>query len=584
MNVGSKAFVNFEIDHPSETHNTFDCTNVDYIYLNDHNRKSYNGSIGFDSDSTTGTSAKTHSLLSEAYVLVPHVHKMTIAGGTYIVNKRLKYACCLKGSHHFIDRVDNFSLGGTTGIIEAGVYQRNLYMNEQLKCRSVQETYLDATMDGSFLDSADTYVFDAVNSVGELNNSTSSVYGQNKAFSERNKHFVFSEGNTDLAFYPGIASSPEDVLMADSESQNFWRTLTPYCTLAGNVLTWYEMIKIPLSHLSDFFKNMNYPLNNIAGLQLGLSYNQGTSVITYKNYTNGNATPSIDASGNAVNLVNFVPESVTYNARYGRTCPFLVSSATNGVDVNGSFLTMKQTGTGSQISLTIESSIGWPKMDSLPCRIIIPQITLSNARSAQIMGDPMKTILYKDFFLDDMQKGLAKGSQVNTQLQVSAQRATAIYILPFFSEASKCNNGTAQMLAPWKSCVSTAPTTCSYCRVSDLQIRIGNKTMFVDRPQYLYEQYDNLAYRSFGGFAGNATNCIFKNGLVTKEMWQKCYGVIKVDIADQELPEHFDASVKPNVSFTIVSGAANVLYDFIIIMEYERQLNIDIATGATLKP
>jgi hypothetical protein len=590
MNENNKSFANFELSHPSNTHLKFETCAVDHFYFEDRNNNIYTSNkIVFNSKSGTAQSAQKAFLLSEAYLMMPIQFSLTLTGGTFIDSPYLKNSVCLKGYHHLIDSITASSIGDVNDLVNSGSYFRNVYMNEKLKERALQDTYLKSSLHRCVLDNHESFTVDISDCVGEINNSTSGkTFAKNNAFAERNKHFVYY-GNRNIV--PGAKGTVETLMMDQTKLNT---AFIPYCEYVSNtVLNFYDVVKIPLATISDFYKNLNYPINNISNFKLELGLNMGETTITYKDLRTGVA--------NAYASDDYTVDTVQYSPFSGRTNPFMISSASAGlVDAAGeklSDLTMLQTTPGTGVVAKITSKIGWT--NGIACRIYVPEVFLESETASSIyqMNNGDRSIMYKDYFIDDSQRGLACGANVNWTINTSANRATTLYIIPFLSNQSayggspgiafgSANGPSKLMLPPQLSPLSSCPNTCAYLKIENLQIRNGQSNLFFcDMPKYEHQFYDNLQYHNMGGF-GNATNSIFQSGLITQEMYSKCYGVIKLDLATQEMQQAFDTASQPNINFKIVSGDPtykHIKYDFLLIMEFVKQVNMNIMTCLTAK-
>jgi hypothetical protein len=555
MNTGFKTFVNYELDNPSDTHLEFACTKVDSFHFPDSNNMMYNNKrIIFDSAQASGSNANKFFLISEGFLWIPYKYTVKITGGTFVDCNSNKNSCCIKGSHHLIDQIGSSSLGSATNLIDTGGFFRNVYINEKLKEQTLQENYLKGTMNNCIFDNHESY---RLCTEGEMNNNTDPAYPVNNAIYERTKHLIDATG-ANRSSIPNSIGKPANLLMTEADLR---RTMTPYFTYAADTLTYYEIVKLPLAHISDLYKNLNIPMANIENLRLELLLNQGELTVVYDVNANGNAgtTP-----------ITFAPNNQTWTVAAGQTNPFLLSSASN---VEGkSALVMRQTANNTPITLKVTGGVSWGA-DSLPCRMVLKQMNLTAKISEQITLHPNQSIMYRDFFIDDSQKNKPKGAQVSVHMGAGAQRAISMYIVPFFS-------GDANSLRATQSGLTSCPNTCAYFRASDVQIRVGSEGAFYERPAMDYEFYDNVMIHQQGGL-GNSVNAVLHNGLVSKEMWNTCYGVFKVDLADQSFEDAFGKAIKPQVQFNIISGAEGALYDFLFIFEYVRQLNINVTNSST---
>jgi hypothetical protein len=590
MNQNLKSYINYELNHPSNTDLKFECLHADMFSFDDFNYGVYShGKLMFNSKNTTSTSSDRKFIVSDGYLMIPHETRMFLTGGTFTApyNDDLKYAVCMKGYHHLIDAVPSSSIGDVNDILNTGSPFRNIYMGEKLKERTLQEEKLEGSKYGQILDSHETFVTDNVNSIGEMNNCTSKEFPfQNSAFVERNKHFVWlgmatnGDNVTDPTTFDlndqrlvpgGPKGSCESQLLTKQQCDD---QLIPYCYLTSGrtMLVYRDIVKIPLATISDFYKNLNYPIQSLANFKLEMLLNLGTSTITYA-LNNGGATN------------DFSIASVAYSPSVGRTCPLLVSSASSRFSDATNFtkcskMVFTQTTNGTAVVAKISNSIGWP--NKIPARCYLPMAILHDDVVDRIYASPKKSILYHDYDVDETQRGMT--GNVSFQINTSRQRAVGLYIIPMLSNTSSTSAGASTMIAPYASPVSSCPNTCSFFKLADLQIRTpGGNVFLYEVPKFSHMIYDHIIYPSLGKVSGNATNALYKSGLVTPEMFDKAYGVIRIDLATQEFLEAFNEQVQPNVTFRIVSAGAGIKYDFLFVLEYLKQIDLDIVSCTSVR-
>ena len=153
----------------------------------------------------------------------------------------------------------------------------------------------------------------------------------------------------------------------------------------------------------------------------------------------------------------------------------------------------------------------------------------------------------------------------NTQLG----KVRNIYILPFFS---------AKQNAPvtYRSPLSSAPNTVSFCRLSNFNIRIAAQNVLIEPLQYNTQFYINNLLPLLAQNNGNSYVSDYFSGQVTKSMWEKCYNVYSLDIR-RVVDEVTDTASK---SFQLEWKIdTNNTYDFLVFIVYQNSLAIDRLTG-----
>lgn len=574
MNDSVTNYIKYNIDNPYNDRPDFDIAGQDYLYFNDINNNNYDGGrLRFNCKSAVSTSSDRNFLLSDAYILVPYEITASLTGGTFYhlngTNTDLKCAVCLKGPHHIYDQVPVSSFGNVQDIMSSATRYRNLFCNEKLKDRTLQDVYLNS----------DEHTFDGhlsyeVDNAGIEKNYQTKLYSKAPHTAIKRWNHAFYERNKNLLFYYGTSEDTAVASSMDEEAQNITlrtardvlRVPHAFLDTTNNTLTIRYMVKISLATISEFYKNLNIPLARFDNMNLELLLNMGTATINY--------TASNDALLAGAVPHDYVVNNFTYIPRYGSTCPFMVSSASNHVDedvINESFLRMIQSATGVGIVMTIKNKIGWGNIQ-MPAQFRVPTIIMKPDRWLDIVSDPVKTIYYTDFYVDEQERAKNGTFTFSRNLAVACNRAVALYILPFrVDDANKRN----PLLSPF----SSAGNTVSLCKIRDLQVRVGSNSVFFQEVQRMEHQFLENVYHGQGNVTGNAVNSLYRSGLITAEMWKKCYGVYKVDLMSALDKASWAENVLPHVQFTLASDVG--YYDFIILLEFGKELTINIATGAS---
>ena len=156
----------------------------------------------------------------------------------------------------------------------------------------------------------------------------------------------------------------------------------------------------------------------------------------------------------------------------GHACPFLLSNP-SGNGTTG--LSINTTGAiAANSTITVKACIGWsnvtgqlgtqyPGSASNPCRIFLPAINYNNDYIKQIVQNPQYSLKYLDYYVD-IDEGREQGSQVSRLFNVQLSRVRTLYVIPFLS-------GSATVPSPFNSPISSAPITCTPCRLKNFNIQ-----------------------------------------------------------------------------------------------------------------
>ena len=139
-------------------------------------------------------------------------------------------------------------------------------------------------------------------------------------------------------------------------------------------------------------------------------------------------------------------------------------------------------------------------------------------------------------------------------------------------------NTSPQMLDPCRSAISSAPTTCSPCRITDFNIKVGAKSLFSSPLKYTHEFYEQHKLYLLGKINGNSSKQeIMYSGLINKDMFEKCYGVYSFNlqnIANESLDDE-----PKDIFLTWKTNVDALAYDFLVILEKQSEISLDRSTG-----
>jgi hypothetical protein len=594
---------NFDMD-AQEQHNVYPASDVQWIYINDNNFGSYsNGWVNFSNINLIGSSSDKYFDWSQAYCVIPYGATLSIAGttvnpaslgttnagnSTWSHVDENAFALGTKGNHHIIDLVQA-KFGGVS--VNRNSNYNNIYVNETLKTLNSDQARLLQDITASFLDDADSYYIDST--LGDINNrvtdsginttvasgNTGKTFG-NKGHLKRlirlnndntthagNNVFNTSATYNNTAFLNSLSTglvgyydSAQTANPADGGSNRITALAYQYVAI------------VPLSQISDFYGKLPTTQSSL-GFELRLQLNVASNNSWSITGTSGSASGE-----NAYS-------SVTANQSVGNTCPFMVSPSSNVVGAGtskGLGLVMNQTA-GQTFTLTVKPFIGYygnaPPINnsyvptgstSLPCRIYVPQINYTPSYTKMLLSQPSCKMLYNDYYVDMIvNQNTQTTNQVSRLFNVNLSRVRTMYIIPFLS---------AKTNAPvsYRSLISSAPTTCSFCRLSNTNIQIAGQNIFVEPLQYQHQFYNNNLIPLISQLNGNSLKSKFMSGQITFNMWQKAYNVFAFDMkkVEDEVQDNVLKSFQLNFKVDTINT-----YDFMIVLSYQNELNLDRLTG-----
>jgi hypothetical protein len=451
-------------------------------------------------------------------------------------------------------------------------YYNHLIMNERIKTYNSDKYRLYGDIMSHEWDNG--YGLSYSTTIGERNNNTVPVNlttGLRPASVVNQGHLdrcqktnvdITNVLNSSLASFMGTQSS-----LRDTENQN----VLIYNNTDG--LVFQGTALIPLSELHDFFAKMP-SVSSSTGFELRLQSNIGREnsyVLTF---------PLIAAAETAVQI----PNLVTSQQIVGHCCPFLVSNpaaqgisglsinTTAQIPANSTITVRSYIGWGNQLNLTLAGA-NWGNAN--PCRIYLPSVNFNNDYIKQIIQQPQYSLKYEDYYVDIDEKK-DQGSSVSRLFNVQLSRVRNLYIIPFLSS-------TATIPSPFNSPISSAPITCTPCRLKNFNIQIGGQNIFSEPQNFNSQFYNNNTLSIMSNINGNSLKSKFFSGQVTKSMFENGYNVYSINL--QKVQDEITDSLMKSfqliyqIENSTFAQANKLKYDFYYIITYQSELSLDRTTG-----
>jgi len=500
---------NFQ-DDQQEKENTYPISDVQWLYINDSNSSNYsNGYINFSNVSIIGSSVEKNYLWSQGYIALPYT--ITVASTLsmpFQIDPSNVNSLSVKSYASFIDWV-SVKFNGVS--CTRNSYYNHLVMNERIKMYNNDKYRLYGDIMNHSFDTGTGIQYSTT--LGEYNNTTinknsplqdgfktSNIINQGHLQRCAKTNIdITNVANSSLASFMGTTVAS----LRDTENQN----VLVYQGTDG--LMFQGTAIIPLSELHDFFKQMPSVASS-TGFELRLQSN----VSQENTYTVGYAT-----TGSApLNLTPVIPNSVTSQQIVGHCCPFLLSNPT----VDGSSgLKIANAAIGANATVTVKACIGWLPVGSTlpaitsqisgnPCRIFLPAVNFNNEYIKDIVQNPQYSLKYMDYYIDS-DLGKAQGTQISKLFNCQLSRVRHLYIIPFLS-------GSGTVPSPFNSPLSSAPITCTPCRLKNFNVQIGGSNIFTEPQNFNYQFYNNNALTLMADINGNSLKSKFFSGQITKSM------------------------------------------------------------------
>ena len=542
---------NFEHDATGESKpSDYPISDVQYIYINDINQGNYSsGFVNFTNVSVIGSNFEKQYAWSEGYLLVPYQVDLDLvqaAGGTAAFDPTFSYAGALssKGSHHFLDWC-SIKFNGVS--CNRNTYYNNLITNEALKTLNADEYKLQADLLGHAWDEG--RFMDLVANVGEVNNRVSkasnftSVFNpssqSNEGHVERMKKTnvdISDVGKSSISKFTGQTTA----LLQDVQQMGVYSVTATKVVLCG-------MACVPLKYAHEFFGAMPSVASSV-GFELRMQMN-----IAQEN--------SFIASFTQAGVLN----GCQANQVIGHTCPFLLSPV-NATGSEG----IKVANAGAGYSIRVTPRIGWGVSQAPPCRIHLPAVNYTTEYLKKIVKQPSYKLKYNDFYVD-VDTAKTPNSQIQRLFNVQLSRVRTLYILPFLS-------ATGTNPSALTSVVSSAPNTCTPCRLKNFNIQIGGQNIFIEPQSFPNQFYVNSLYSILGeDVNGNSFKSKFASGQITKSMWENGYNVYTINMKKCADESQDNIAKSFQLTYQIEGGVAPL--DFIYLMDYEVQMLLDRGSG-----
>jgi hypothetical protein len=579
--MSASKLADFAYENTKQGSDSYLSGGIEYTPISDSNSNVYsNGVLNWSNLSIMGAGQDANGkmyLLGDSYVAIPIEYSATIAGGTWrldgVAAPVNKYAVSKKSNLAFVESLYT-RLGGANLSSQSDF--RNLYNTQLALQNNMQQQKLNEQSEDLFWDSPEGMRFSTA--IGEVNcqslkngnfNTTPDM-GYNKAIWERNKHFLDVTNYTD----PLDATMTNPYYSLTNGVNTMTNSMQPYFSQTSTtVLTWRDMVLLPLSRLHDVFKQMP-PIANLQGFELRLHTNlaaQNNWKITFADIGN----TAVGNQGGAA-LIMFQPASMVANQNQGNCCPFLLAQPTNeDSNASGSACVFTQSAAGTACSVTVTGQIGWSGV-VWPAKLYLATAAYTPAAVERIYKNPSFRLLYNDIYMDYVSLNVPTNTLFQRNIQTPFSKLRRMWIIPSLAAQS---NGTSQV-APYRSLMSSFGNTSSVCKLRQFAISIGSTPLFSMEPlQYPWQFFDFNYKEAMSITNGNSLNSLFTSGQVGKTDWVKAFGAYCFDM--QRVFSEPEDNVPKSLSIQFnIDGRAGTFYDFFIIVEEEKEVIFDRLTCA----
>ena len=272
----------------------------------------------------------------------------------------------------------------------------------------------------------------------------------------------------------------------------------------------------------------------------------------------------------------------------GGTNPIMYSS--NGLGQGASVITPLQSTANAALTAVVNVSVSIVRtqfaqmLNNLSCpitsvRLYAPAYTLSPLSEQRLLSlTPSKRVVYNDIFQFSF-PSQAINSPFNILVTNGIPNIRSVLVLPLLNSST---NGVAAAGAVRSSSIlspfASTPSSPDPLIIQNFQIQVSGKNLFINQLQYDYETfYEQLV--SANQLNGSLTTSL-ASGLVSKKDFQSLYRYYYGNCS-RSLPSEEGVAKAIQIQGTILSPIATSV-DLMVFVEFEREITIDLRTGARI--
>ena len=375
-----------------------------------------------------------------------------------------------------------------------------------------------------------------------------------------------------------IFSSNKGLLMNNANCSAVFRSFTN--EIAGAVFgerSFTIDAVIRLKDIADFFQKC--PMLKGSTMRIYLNTNQCQFAISQ---TSGQT----DAAGAVQSqpLLNLATAPVILGG--GGTCPVLYAS--NGLGQGASSLTPTSVAAPVTIAVTVALSIVRTQFSIMnttyacpftSVRLYAPAYTLSPIAEQRYLSlSYQKRVVYNDIFQFSF-PNQPTNSPFNILVSNGIPNIRSVLVIPLLPRGSNGTAGagfttSASILSPF----ATTPATPDPITIQNFQIQVSGKNLFINQLQYDFESFVEQLVCS-NQLNGSLTTSL-SSGLVSKLDFQYLYRYYYGNCS-RSLPSEEGVSKAVQIQGTLLTPLATGV-DIMVFVEFEREITIDIRTGARI--
>ena len=334
-------------------------------------------------------------------------------------------------------------------------------------------------------------------------------------------------------------------------------------------ITYNILATIPLRFLHDYF--LKAPLAKNCYYKLVVNtHTNCTATIGYTTTVNS-AAGTLDGTVKVTTVSSFTPYGIL---------PFQISPLSGSGGGSGlSFDTAVASNSGVlNAALTIAKTTISTAFEAHPlttCRIYGSMIEMTPIYEEMYLTNKIKIVNYNDVltFNGGLLTNQKNGDQINCIITNGLSRLRRLIMYTFINPAHNGVSGISPMASPFAS----EPGTLSpYCSISNFNVSLSGKPIYQQNKMYNFENFLEECRGSNAINGGLVTGLC--NGLISQYDHDSLYGYVIVDLKRHDASED-NISKSVQLQFT---NASPFTCDYIVHIEYEKQLNLDVELGTLI--
>lgn len=321
----------------------------------------------------------------------------------------------------------------------------------------------------------------------------------------------------------------------------------------------YVLATVRLCDLSDAIKKMP-PTKNLKGM-------------VYVNYNGA----SINFTTTGAGTTNTPIKNWTYSNIQGRTTPVLLQNSSN-IGVLGPFSPNVTNLTAN--TWTLECTVSGQKDSTLTsatppinyARLIAPLYVANPDIDAALTQS--KRVFYLERSINNFT--VQPNTSFNGTITSGIVNPKRLILIPYFVGTTALNSQTLNY-QPYQSPFEACPATTSlYPVLRNLQVTVGNQTMFMNPVNMDYETFLNEIAAC--GIDGSQNNML-SSGLLNQRLWSQLYRFYTVDIGRRMISE--DGSLK-GITCSFDNATTQTIQVFAFVL-YEKSFTVETSTCTLTK-